>query len=177
MKKLFILLLLLLCGCGNSLNSPTSRVEEYLSSYQMLDKSALKKLNSNIDKSYFKKYKKDLVNIFEKGYQNLSYKIVKEEKVGNYAFVNVELEVLDYKGSIDNSRRYFIEHKWEFVDRDKLINDLDKEESFIKYSIEKLGKVRDKNKYEILFKLEKVDNTWKIYDLSHNDIKKIHGLY
>ena len=53
MKKIFVLTLLLsifLFGCEKNMQTPTSKVEEFLSSYQRLDKDVLKELENIVEK-------------------------------------------------------------------------------------------------------------------------------
>ena len=54
---------------------------------------------------------------------------------------------------------------------------IDKNSSYIDYKLEKLKEVKDKTKYELIFELEKNDNSWKIKNLNDLDRRKIHGLY
>ena len=52
MKKitLIIIALLLLIGCKNTNNTPTSKVEEFFSSYQTLNKDVLNDLDNIVSK-------------------------------------------------------------------------------------------------------------------------------
>ena len=61
----------------------------------------------------------------KKQYQNLSYKIKSEEIDGNNATVDVEIEVYDYATSITESRKYYSEHRDEFLDDDNTNNTKD----------------------------------------------------
>ena len=113
----------------------------------------------------------------------------------------MEIEVYDYISSINKSREYYQEHKDEFKDKEDTNtdtdtsntpgNDEDKNGSvvenakeaiedtmeFIDYKIKELKNVTDKTKYEITFHLTRVDNEWKVDDISDIDRQKIHGLY
>ena len=80
--------------------------------------------------------KKEYKSLIEKQYQNLSYKIKNEEIVGNNATVEVEIEVLDYATSINNSKKYFLEHESEFLKENEAQikeDDLDKAKTYIDY--------------------------------------------
>ena len=207
MKKILVILslvVLLLTGCGTSMNTPTDKVEEFLGKYQSMDSDVLTQLDNIIsnDTTMNDEQKKDYQALMEKQYQNLSYK-VKEEKIdGDEASVLVEIEVYDYANSIIESREYYNEHRDEFDDEDNKNTDesakKDKEEdkkdeatdeglidqvedvldsAFINYKIKQLKDVTDKAKYEITFYLTKKDKEWVVEDISDVDRQKIHGLF
>lgn len=119
MKKVLVAIILglfLFVGCDNTKNTPTSKVEQYLGKYQKLDKDVLADLDNVLDKdeNMNDEQKKEYRTLLEKQYQNLSYKIKKEEVKGNTATVDVEIEVLDYQTSINKSKEYYAEHQDEF---------------------------------------------------------------
>ena len=95
-------LLLLLAGCTNTMETPTSKVEEFLGKYQRLDDDVTSQLDGVLadDKSMSDEQKEEYRAILEKQYQNLSYKIENEEIDGDNATVDVEIEVLDYATTI-----------------------------------------------------------------------------
>jgi len=100
MKKIFILLgILLLLGCTNTMNTPTSKVENFLSKYQNLDKNVLTDIDRYLDKnkSLSKNDKKIYKEVLQRQYQNLSYKIKNEEIDRTVSIIDVEIEVLDYR--------------------------------------------------------------------------------
>lgn len=170
MKKLICLisLLLFVTGCGKNMNTPIDEVEKFLGKYQSMESEVLAQLDSTIsnDNSMSDEQKKDYRTLMEKQYQNLSYKI-KDESINDIdGEVIVEIEVLNYINSINESRKYYSNHLDEFVDED-----------FTDYKIKQLKDVNDKVKYEIVFHLMKKGNKWVIEDISDNDVKKIHGLY
>ena len=181
MKKIFIIILvLLLTACSSSNNTPTSAVETYLSKYQNLDSDVLKELDKSISKedNMSSEQKNKYKDLLEKQYQNLPYKIKNEETIGDISTVSVEIEVLDYATSISNSKKYFLEHRDEFKESNNINEkNIDKNSSYIDYKLEKLKEVKDKTKYELIFELEKNDNSWKIKNLNDLDRRKIHGLY
>ena len=164
MKKitLVIIALLLLIGCKNTNNTPTSKVEEFFSSYQTLNKDVLNELDNIVskDKTMSKEEKEEYKVLLEKQYQNLSYKIKNEEIIKNKAIVDTEIEVLDYYTTIEKVKR---ENK--------------NEKTYQKEKLDALKQVNTKTKYNITFNLIKEDNNWKLYSLDKNIIKKIHGLY
>ena len=199
-KKIIVilsLLVMLVTGCGNNMNTPTGKVEEFLGRYQSMDSNILTQLDNVIsnDETMDDTQKKDYKSLMEKQYQNLSYKIKDEKIDGDEAEVLVEIEVFDYANSINESRKYYTEHRDEFDDGEvgndgaDTDNDGKDEEgevvggavdtisSFITYKIKQLMDVTDKANYEITFHLNKEDGEWVIEDLSDVDRQKIHGLF
>ena len=168
MKRiLFILLLFIffIIGCENTLNTPTSRVETLFSKYQKLDKDVLNELDSILEKNnnMTKEEKKEYKELMIKQYQNLSYKIKNEEISNNKAFVEVEIEVLDYKTALINAEKMYKEEKNECKE-------------LVDCKISKLKQVNEKTKKELLITTIKQEGIWGIIELSDDDIKKIHGL-
>ena len=168
MKKIIIILcavLLLSTGCKNTTNTPTNRVEAFLSNYQNLDPIVLKRLDTEIkQKDLSKKQKEKYKTLMKKQYQNLSYKIKNEEVNKDKAIVDVEIEVLNYNSSILNSKAYYDNHK-------------DEIENYNEYMLSELEKVSNKIKYSISFNLTEYDGFWEIEDVDNYTIRKIHGLY
>ena len=185
MKKLLLglsFIVLFIVGCTNTMNTPTKRVEELLGKYQKMDSAVLAQLDNVIaeDTTMTDEQKKEYRSLMEKQYQNLSYKIKGEEITGDDASVDVEIEVLDYATSINESRKYYSEHRDEFKDEDidKTETVVDDNTKYIDYKIKKLKNVTDKKKYDITFNLIKDKNgNWKLEDISDIDRQKIHGLY
>ena len=166
MKKKIILLgitIFLLIGCSMS-NTPTSKVEDLLSKYQRLDADISNGIDSILQEQDLtdenrERYRK----LLEDQYKNMSYEIKDEKIDGNNASVIVEIEVLDYKGSI---------------------NDLSFDSSIYtkeSYDNEKLSRLEDtKNKvtYTLELYLTKDDEgIWKLNALTNEEIKKIQGMY
>jgi len=124
MKKLITILLVsifLVAGCDNTMNTPTSKVEEFLSKYQNLDSKVLKELDGILkkDENMSADQSKEYKILLEKQYQNLSYKIKNEQVEGDSATVDVEIEVLDYQTAITKAKEYYSEHQDEFKDSNK----------------------------------------------------------
>ena len=107
---------------------------------------------------------------FEK---NMEYEIKDEIVDGDTATVTVEIEVKDYSKTLKDAETYLNEHKEEF-NNDK--NEYD-ESLFTSYRLEQLKKSTDKVKYTLNIYLTKVDNEWKMDDLSETDRMKINGMY
>lgn len=116
-----LLLITFVTGCSTSLDTPTSKVEEFLGKYQSMDSDVLTQLDSVVasDTDMTEKQKEDYKALMEKQYQNLSYKIVDETIDGDNATVDVEIEVFDYATSINESKNYYEEHKTEFEEKTK----------------------------------------------------------
>lgn len=169
MKKILLICISLfvtltfLFGCSLS-NTPTSRVEELFSKYQKLDNDITKEiealLNSEtLTEEQSNKYRK----VIERQYKNLVYEIKDETIDGDSAIVVTQIEVFDYR---------------------KSINELDNENNnydILEYNnrkIEKLENTKEKVAYTLNINLIKdEDGNWKIERLSDNDIKKIQGMY
>ncbi len=204
MKKILVLFsiaLVLITGCSTNMNTPTAKVEEFLSKYQTMDSEVLEQLKTVIksDKTMSEEQKLEYRGLMEKQYQNLSYKIKNEKIDGDTAVVDVEIEVYDYATSIKKSQDYYMEHEDEFLDDENKNNDSDSGEiiggavedaseaiedmftetsKFIDYKIKQLKDVTDKAKYDITFHLNKnEENEWVLEDISDADRQKLHGLY
>lgn len=186
MKKIFgvlLLSILFLTGCGNTLNTPTKAVEDYLKAYQNLDDRVITQLDDIIDNDTVmsEEQKKDYRELMINQYKNFSYKVVDENETNDEAEVEIELEVLDYASSIGESRIYYNNHRDEFKDEDVVdgvVGDvIDNMASFIDYKIKNMKNVTNKSKTTITFYLNKIDNEWVVEDLSSTDIQKLHGLY
>lgn len=162
---LFIVVLIAFTGCRDISNTPTKRVETFLSDYQKLDTSVIERLNKEINKEQFTKEQKEKYkDLMKKQYQNLSYKIKNEEISDKTAIVDVEIEVLNYNYSILNSKRYYKEHP-------------DEIDNYEEYMLEELEKVSNKIKYSISFNLTEYDGLWELNEIDDYTIKKIQGLY
>lgn len=177
-KKVLLMasLLFLVVGCGNMMNTPTKKVEEFLSKYQTQDKSVLEQLDDVIKDAgaMIDDQKDDYRDLMKKQYQNLSYKIKDETEDGDNATVQVEIEVYDYGKAISDAENYLVTNREEFLDDEK--EDIDSKK-FLDYKIKQMKAVKDKVKYTINFTLTKVDDKWKLDDISDIDRQKLHGLY
>lgn len=204
MKKLLVICmgLLLLVGCSDTTNTPSKKVEDFLGKYQKQDDDVLTQLDLTLDSdtTMDKDQKKEYKALLQKQYQNLSYKITDEKIEDDKATVDVEVEVFDYKTSMDKSKAYFEEHKEELMKQnDKKDDDTDTDndtdnandntntnednnaiddaKAYIDYKISELKNVEDKTTYDITFNLTKKDGEWVVDELSDADRQKLHGLY
>ena len=172
MKKIlkFILpclIIFILMGCELN-NTPTSKVEERLSKYQMTDKVI------NIDdKMQFltdvnvltEDQKEDYHEIVSKQYKSLSYNVKDETVDGESAVVEVQIEVMNYKKAIDE---FDLEMSYDGMHSEQYHSD----------RIEKLMKVKDKVTYTIEFNVNKDnDGNWKLEELDSSIEQKILGIY
>lgn len=171
---LFFIVILLITGCNDMMNTPTKRVEEYLGKYQILDSVVLTELDDVVDNSdYSETYKEEYKELMIKQYQNLSYKIKSEQTNGDSANVIVELEVFDYNNALNEANDYIEDHPLEFEDDDKKTS----KEKIDHYKINAIKKVTDKASYTITFSLVKDNKKWVLEKISDSDLEKIHGLY
>lgn len=191
----FLFLLVVVAGCSNTMNTPTSKVEEFFSKYQNMDDDVATQLDQVLkdDTTMSDEQKEKYRALMEKQYQNLSYKIENEEINGDSATVDVEIEVLDYATTIADAKEYYQEHKDEIEkendqeqsDNDNVVEDavegteeaIEKSAAFIDYKLKELESVSDTTTYTITFHLTKEDGEWQIQNLSDLDLEKIHGLY
>ena len=178
MKKtiIIILLLILITGCKSiTYNTPTSKVSNFFSKYQTLNKSIIDELNLAIKKdkkkSNFEKeiYKQLLI----KQYQNIEYKIKNEEVKNKDAYVDVEIEVYDYEKENYYSKKYFLSNLKLF--NIKANENIEENKKYKNYKLLKLKKTKKRKKYNITLHLKKYNNIWKMLNLTKEDLKKIHG--
>lgn len=157
-------ILLIVSGCSLS-NTPTSKVEELFSKYQMLDDDITSEIDDllnteSLTNEQSNRYRK----IIEAQYKNLSYEIKDETIDGDNAVVTAQIEVLDYRSAISE------------LNTNNGAN-LDVLE-YNNKKLDKLESVKEKVAYTLEINLFKdKDGNWKINDLSNDDIKKIQGMY
>ena len=188
-------LLIFLAGYSTSMNTPTSKVEEFLGKYQKMDDDVSVQLDEVLSKddTMTAEQKDKYRSILEKQYQNLSYKIENEEINGEEATVDVEIEVLDYATTIRDAKKYYEEHKEEIEssnekeqsDNDNLLEDavegseeaIENSAAYIDYKLKELQNVSDTTTYNITFYLIKKNGEWQLQNITDLDLQKIHGLY
>ena len=95
LKKILAICLgiFILVGCTNTNNTPSKKVEDFLSKYQKLDDDVLTQLDLTLDndQDMSDDQKKDYRALMEKQYQNLSYKITDEKEEDDTATVEAEI--------------------------------------------------------------------------------------
>ena len=163
-KILFLLLgLFIFTGCSMG-NSPTAKTEDLFSKYQRLDQDIVSGIDNVLEEQDLtennrKRYKE----LLENQYKNLSYEIKDELIDGNSATVLVEIEVIDYKKSINDLTFDSTIYTKESYDEEKL---------------NRLEKAKDKVKYTLEIKLTKDnDDNWKVDPLTSEQTKKILGMF
>jgi len=160
---LFVLLFLFGCELGNT---PTSKVEDLLSKYQMLDEDISEEIEEVINKEGLTEEQRERYRkILEKQYKNMSYEVKDETEDGNTATIKVEIEVIDYKKIIN-------ELESEYQDRDYTLEEYNNEK------LNRLESAKDMVTYTIEFTVTKDDNdNWNVDSLTNVDRKKIQGMY
>ena len=172
-----IVLILLVVGCKNKIDTPVDKVENFIGKYQRLDSDVLSQLDmivanrSDLNDKQKEKYR----SLMERQYQNLSYKIVDEiyDEKEEHANVIVNVLVYDYGSAIEKSDEYLKNNKKEFIKEDNSI-DIEK---YWDYKISEMIKVEDRVNNEIIFTLHKKNNKWVLENISDIDREKIHGIY
>lgn len=170
MKKIIflgsVLFITLVCLFGCSLsNTPTSKVEELFTKYQMLDDDIKKGIDDILaNETLTNEQKERYKEIISNQYKNLTYEIKDEKVDGDLAVVTVQIEVYDYRKAISN-----------------LNTGLDTNYDVLEYNNKKLDtleKVKDKVSYTLDINVLKDNNgNWYLAELSNTDIKKIQGMY
>ncbi|MBR2828304.1 MAG: hypothetical protein IKE70_03645 [Bacilli bacterium] len=162
-KRIMIVIgILFLVGCNKMNTTPTMTVSNFFQKYQNLDNEIRKSLKNLIKKENMtKEEQEEYKSLLEKQYQNLSFKIKKEETYENNSLVEVEIDVLNYQNAKQLAKE----------------KSKDKETSFIKEQLKEMKQVKDKIKYTLTIYLEKKNDTWIIKKLTDEDLKKIHGIY
>jgi len=169
MKKILLIgltlftFLFFLVGCSLS-NTPTSKVEELFSKYQMLEDDITYEIDELLETETLTNEQKERYrNIIEKQYKNLTYEIKDEAIDGDTAVVTAQIEVLDYRKAIselnmDNSNYDILEYN--------------------NQKLEKLENAKEKVAYTLEINVVKdEDGNWELLGLSNDDIKKIQGMY
>lgn len=170
MKKIIflgsVLFITLVCLFGCSLsNTPTSKVEELFTKYQMLDDDIKKGIDDILaNETLTNEQKERYKEIISNQYKNLTYEIKDEKVDGDLAVVTVQIEVYDYRKAISN-----------------LNTEVDTNYDVLEYNNKKLDtleKVKDKVSYTLDINVLKDNNgNWYLAELSNTDIKKIQGMY
>ena len=179
MKKILltftlILSLILITGCSMD-NTPTKKTERFLNNYRNLDETVTTQMNEVISQDALLSDNQRTIykDVIRKQYQDLTYTIKDETIDGNDATVNVEIEVYDLYKANKDSEVYYTTNNDEFLDEHGNLSDT----KVIDYRINSLKDTRERVKYNIDFKLKKVDNVWIMQDIDEITRQKIHGLF
>lgn len=181
MKKIIYILISFIivtgCGCTNGLlnNTPSKKVEMFLTNYQILDEDVIKQLDTVIenDNTLDSEQKKEYKEIMKKHYQNLNYDIKDEKIDGDIATVEVMIEVTDYSKALSEAEEYKVRHPEDFMDENGTYSN----KLFMDYRLSKIKEAKDKVKYTLYFTLTKIDDEWKLNNLTDEQESKIEGLY
>jgi len=176
MKKMLLIIIIstfLLLGCDKNMTARDA-VKDYLEMYITLDDEVIKQIDEMVDKSEYTNEQKDKYKeVLEREYTNISYNILNETYDEDVAYVNVNVQVLDYYKVQRDVNNYFNEHKDEFNDSK---GDYDKGK-FFDYKLEQMMNTKDITNYEIEFKVIKDGNKWSVAQLSNEALEKLHGIY
>lgn len=179
MKKYIIAVVIafILTGCGtkNLMNTPTKKVEMFFENYQTLDDDVLEQLDNTVKQSteFTESQKEEYKRLMKKHYQSLKYDIKDETVDGDRATVTAEIEVKDYSKIMSEADSYLEKNQKEFEDEEGNYS----KEKFMDYRLEQLKKAEDTVKYTIELSLTKIDDEWKLDNLSDADMQKINGIY
>ena len=175
-KKIILISLFMLCfiltGCSLN-NTPKAKVETLLMKYQKNSDSVMNELDDylntlNIKDDAHEEYKK----VYTKQYSDLTYNIKDEMIDGDTATVTTQIEVYDYYKIDNDATKYVSDNPDKFS-----TNNVYDSAKVLEYKIDKLNNAKDRVTYTITFNLTKVDNEWKVDNLSNEDLEKIHGIY
>ena len=175
-KKIILISLFMLCfiltGCSLN-NTPKAKVETLLMKYQKNSDSVMSELDDylntlNIKDDAHEEYKK----VYTKQYSDLTYNIKDEMIDGDTATVTTQIEVYDYYKIDNDATKYVSDNPNKFS-----TNNVYDSKKVLEYKIDKLTNAKDRVTYTVVFDLTKVDNEWKVDNLSNEDLEKIHGIY
>jgi hypothetical protein len=65
------------------------------------------------------------------------------------------------------------ENQTEFMNEENIFD----EERYMKYRLDEMLKTKNTITHDVIFKLKKIDDEWKINDIDRETLEKIHGLY
>ncbi len=179
-KKLSIFFMtMLLTGCACDANittdNPTKKVEHFFNNYQTLSDDVMSQLNDVVDgeATFTEEHKETYRNIMKKHYKDIEYEIKDEVIDGDNATVTVEIEVRDYSKAMTEADEYLTTNPEKFNDENGVYDVT----LFNKYRLDKIKEVEDKVKYTLDLTLTKIDDEWRLDDISSIDESKIHGTY
>ena len=147
------------CTLGNT---PTSKVENFLLNYQMLENDVstdyrLLSNNNALDESLQKRYQ----NLIKKQYRNLSYEIKDEQIDGDSATVEVQIKVINYHKTFEqyDLNNYTLDNYHKMI-----VESLENEKETVVYTIN-------------FVVLRNKSGNWEVLPLESEDLEKILGMY
>lgn len=174
MKKILSILLIffILVGC-NMTNTPTKKVEEFLTKYQALSDDVLTDLELSTESENLNSTNKvTYMDVMKRSYQNLKYEVTDENVNGDEATVTVKITVYDLYKAMKESNDYLVDNTVQF-ETDGVYD----QNKFREYELNEMLKTNYMVDYTIDFFLEKVDDEWNIIEPSNTVKEKIHGTY
>lgn len=180
MKKIVIfistVILLNVVGCSTNINNtPTKKVEEFLTKYQTLDADVIDDLDKVIEEEekFNTVNREEYKELIKNQYKDMTYLIKNETIDGDKAIVEVEITVKDYKKVMDEAEVYRNNNISLFSD--ELGNY--KETMYIDYVINQLKEAKDTVKYTLELGVTKKDKKWQLDQISEETEDKILGIY
>ncbi len=180
MKKVTKLLLVvcavfMLVGCGVMKKSAKGAVEDFLNQYKNLSSNVIAQSNEVVEEENLTEEQKEVYrDILQKQYKDLKYEITNEEYNGDTALVEAKITVYDLYKVQKSANEYLAAHSGEFNDDTGTFSN----EIFMDYKLDTMQKAKDIVEYTIMFKVSKdEDGNYKVLDLTHEDLQKIHGIY
>ena len=176
MKKIFLyfLIIFMIIGCSDSLNTPSNKVINFLNKYINLDDEILIELDYQIESNNYNYLEKNMYrDNMRRQYKSLKYKIKEEKIYDDTAIVNVEIEVYNYAKAIENSSIYFLKNQDVFIN-DQNIVDTSK---YIDHKLNEISKMNERITYDIEFNLYKKNKIWNLDKIDNSILLKINGLY
>lgn len=163
MKKILLIIcsFTVLVGCSLG-NTPTSRVEDMLTRYQMVDDDIdTSYTNLTTDTNLGQNIRNGYEDAIKKQYKKLSYEVKDEVIDGDNATVTIEIEVMNYKNAINkyNKTDYEINKYHELI-----LDEMKKTKEMITYTLD-ISLTKDKN------------DTWNIDNLNTENKNKLLGIY
>lgn len=177
MKKIIFILcaFLMVVGCENISNTPTKQVEGLFNQYQTLDITVLNDLNNVIleEGKLSQSNREEYREIIKKQYKDLVYKIKDEKIDGDVATVTAEITVTDFSKILTAAYDHKNNNPNEFVDIDGIYD----QTLYYDYIISKMKDAKERIKYTLDIKLNKIDGKWIIDKLDKETEEKILGIY
>ena len=175
MKKVIILLItsILLCACSIT-DSPTLTVKDYLDNFNTLNENVIEDMESTIIKENLSSDNTSIYReVLKRQYQDLRYEIVDETINEDKGEVKVHITVYDLYNSKLESENYMNDNQSEFMNEENIFD----EERYMKYRLDEMLKTKNTITHDVVFKLTKINDKWKIDDIDRETLEKIHGLY
>ena len=180
MKKVIVSIaltfLLFLTGCETNINNtPTKKVEEFLTKYQTLDAEVIDDLDRVIEEEekFNTVNREDYKELIKNQYKDMTYLVKNETINGDKAVVEVEITVKDYKKVMDEAQAYRDSNVALFSD--ELGNY--SETMYIDYVISQLKGAKDTVKYTLELTTTKKDDKWQMDQINEETEDKILGIY